>query len=517
MFHFKNLLISIRKSLFIFKLFFLFLILFISQTTYAQLVQDFRVNDDTGSTTQKNGKLGIDGNGNFIVVWKDGRLNYNSQDIFCQIFNSNFQRIGNNFKINSSHGASGMYPKIAVRKDGTFVICWNDTLVRLKIFNSNGTPISPEIIINNIQNLNGGGSLHSIACDTLGNFIVVWEKPIPNVGMNINIQRFDSLGNKIGNDIRVNEDTASNQHRNPHITIRRDGSFIITWEYIAGIAQNIYMQMFDKNGIKIGNNLKIFNDPNPMNQQTYPLISSDDSGRFCIAFSNYLFDYVNYDVICQLYNPNGTQFGVPITINGSSYDEAIATLYKRKNGDFIIGYQKEINLGYFPYCQRMNPNGNTNGTPYPLSNLQPGRKGYDDVAIINDKIISIWTDNRNSDVIDNWDVFCNIRSFLKPDSIITTINNIANSIPKEIKLFQNYPNPFNTMTNVKWQMTDVGNARIVIFDILGKEIEILVNERLHKGTYKVSFDGSNLSSGLYYYTLIIDGEKIDTKKLILLK
>ena len=97
------------------------------------------------------------------------------------------------------------------------------------------------------------------------------------------------------------------------------------------------------------------------------------------------------------------------------------------------------------------------------------------------------------------------------------INNITNETPVEYKLFQNYPNPFNSMTNVKWQMSKVGNAKIVVFDILGKEIATLVNEKLKQGTYNVKFDGSKLSTGIYFYRLITDGTIIDIKKLILLK
>ena len=480
------------------------------------------MNDDTGSTIQTSGKLGIDGQGNFVVVWRDYRLNHSNNDFYCQLFNSNAQRIGNNYRINSSLTTWGGYAKIAVRKNGSFAICWNDTLVRLKIYNRIGNPISPEITVNDIPNSNEFH--HSVSCDTLGNFIVVWEKPILNSGININFQRFDSLGNKIGNDVKVNEDTASNIHHKPSISIRSDGSFIIAWEkqYSSYYSDyySIYMQIFDKNGIKIGTNVRVFNRTDTMDQQTHPLISSDDSGRFCIGFTNYDFSVGDFDALSQMYNSNGTPNGGPIYIDISGYDEFFQTIFKRKNGDFIVGYHKEFSLG--PKCQRYNANGQLIGIPFLMSNqaLSSG-KYYDDVAIYNDRIISIWSDQRNGT---DGDIYCNIRSFQKPDSIITIINNISNSIPKEIKLFQNYPNPFNSKSkikisipeNEKWKMEN-GIVALKVYDILGKEVKTLINEKLKPGTYEVIFDGSNLSSGLFYYTLIEDGKRIDTKKLILLK
>ncbi|HEY5533639.1 MAG TPA: T9SS type A sorting domain-containing protein [Ignavibacteria bacterium] len=83
-------------------------------------------------------------------------------------------------------------------------------------------------------------------------------------------------------------------------------------------------------------------------------------------------------------------------------------------------------------------------------------------------------------------------------------------------LFQNYPNPFNAKSNIKYQISKISDVQIKIFDILGREIAILVNEKLNPGTYEVTFDGSNLPSGVYFYKLSA-GNFTETKKLTLLK
>ena len=103
---------------------------------------------------------------------------------------------------------------------------------------------------------------------------------------------------------------------------------------------------------------------------------------------------------------------------------------------------------------------------------------------------------------------------------IIGIQNISTEIPSAYSLEQNYPNPFNSMTNVKFQlksgMLNGGNAKIIVFDILGKEIKELVNEELSPGTYQVNFDGSNLTSGIYFYRMTA-GDFIETRKMILIK
>jgi hypothetical protein len=101
-----------------------------------------------------------------------------------------------------------------------------------------------------------------------------------------------------------------------------------------------------------------------------------------------------------------------------------------------------------------------------------------------------------------------------------TINQISNNkeqIAKDYKLYQNYPNPFNQCTIINVQCTIKSDVTLKIYDITGKEIATLINDKLHPGTYEVKFDGSNLSSGVYFYSLLVDGIRIDTKKMLMLK
>jgi hypothetical protein len=101
--------------------------------------------------------------------------------------------------------------------------------------------------------------------------------------------------------------------------------------------------------------------------------------------------------------------------------------------------------------------------------------------------------------------------------IVTGVNQIVISNPQDFKLFQNYPNPFNPNTSIKYQVSKSSDIKLIVYDIVGKEIKELVNENQSRGIYDVIFDGSNLSTGLYYYSLIVDGIRVDTKKIALIK
>jgi hypothetical protein len=83
-------------------------------------------------------------------------------------------------------------------------------------------------------------------------------------------------------------------------------------------------------------------------------------------------------------------------------------------------------------------------------------------------------------------------------------------------LYQNYPNPFNPSTSIKYQVESIKLIKLIVYDILGKEIVTLVNEKLSPGTYDVNFDGSNLPSGIYFYKLET-GNFSDIKRMVLIK
>jgi len=89
-------------------------------------------------------------------------------------------------------------------------------------------------------------------------------------------------------------------------------------------------------------------------------------------------------------------------------------------------------------------------------------------------------------------------------------------MPTSFKLFQNYPNPFNPTTNISYQLPTTSHVTLKVYDTLGRIVAELVNEEKSAGSYTVKFDGTKLSSGVYFYT-IKAGNFSDTKKLLLAK
>ncbi len=84
------------------------------------------------------------------------------------------------------------------------------------------------------------------------------------------------------------------------------------------------------------------------------------------------------------------------------------------------------------------------------------------------------------------------------------------------KLEQNYPNPFNPNTAISYNLSLSSFISLKVYDILGNEVATLVNEKQNPGTYTVDFDGSNYSSGIYFYKIETDNFFV-TKKMIMIK
>jgi hypothetical protein len=109
-----------------------------------------------------------------------------------------------------------------------------------------------------------------------------------------------------------------------------------------------------------------------------------------------------------------------------------------------------------------------------------------------------------------------IKSFWKnsasPDnSIIST-----DQTPFQYKITQNYPNPFNPTTSIRYQTGNTGYVTLKVYDALGNEVAVLVNENQSSGMHEAIFDGSNLSSGVYFYKLQA-GSFVETKKMLMIK
>ena len=137
---------------------------------------------------------------------------------------------------------------------------------------------------------------------------------------------------------------------------------------------------------------------------------------------------------------------------------------------------------------------------YLLSNhLSPGNRYYFRVKGMMESIETNWSQ---------------VKSFWYVNT--TDVKDDHDDMLEGYHLYQNYPNPFNPNTEIKYSVLNSSRVEVKVFDVLGNEIETLVNEEKPAGSYELTWNAANLPSGIYFYRLQA-GDFVQTKKMILLK
>ncbi|GBD92398.1 hypothetical protein BMS3Abin04_03133 [bacterium BMS3Abin04] len=237
-------------------------------------------------------------------------------------------------------------------------------------------------------------------------------------------------------------------------------------------------------------------------------------------------DYRNryyYDIYAQRYSSDGTALAGNFKVNddeGSAW-WASPSISADGNGNFVITWKDERNGNYHYdiYAQRYLNNGTTLGSNFRVTNTGEKMQFSPAVKLWNNRIYNTWTDNRAGGT--GFDIWANVLDWSDP----VGIKESGNELPAIFSLHQNYPNPFNPSTTIKYEIPSqnaVGTShdlsvRLIIYDILGREIVTLVNEQQKPGYYEVQFTSNNgqLTSGVYFYK-IQAGSYVEVKRMILL-
>ncbi|MBK7253844.1 MAG: T9SS type A sorting domain-containing protein [Ignavibacteria bacterium] len=146
--------------------------------------------------------------------------------------------------------------------------------------------------------------------------------------------------------------------------------------------------------------------------------------------------------------------------------------------------------------------------PKSISGAGSGNQGDNlGLTYTNNKLWPVWMDDYTG-VYQIWTAPIDLNS--------VSISQISSNVPGDFRLEQNYPNPFNPVTNLEFGISELGFVSLKVYDLLGKEVSVLVNEKLSPGIYKSTFNGSNFASGVYFYKLEADNF-VQTKRMVLLK
>jgi hypothetical protein len=111
-------------------------------------------------------------------------------------------------------------------------------------------------------------------------------------------------------------------------------------------------------------------------------------------------------------------------------------------------------------------------------------------------------------------IICNLEVTTDPSN-----NTDEEKIINNFQLKQNYPNPFNSITSINYSInsSQSESVKLIIYDLLGKKIDVLIDKMQSSGNYEIIFNGNDYPSGIYFYKLLIGNSFSDTKKMVFLK
>jgi len=340
---------------------------------------------------------------------------------------------------------------------------------------------------------------------------VVWEDRRDG-NPEIYYKRSTDAGISWGLDIRLTDYTYSSE--SPSVAVSGSVVHVVWQDYRNGNTEIYYKRSTDA-GISWGTDTQLTNNTSGSN---YPSVTVSGSVVHVVWFDD---RDGNTEIYYKRSTDGGVSWGTDIRLTNNtagSYSPSVAVSglvvhviwEDTRDGNMEIYYKRSPDEGVsWGADTRM-----TNNTAMSFS---------PSVAVSGSVVHVVWTDDRDG----------NAEIYYKRDPTGNVgIENISTEIPSAYSLSQNYPNPFNPTTKIKFDVApslsfplakqirgafSSGNPVLLkVYDIMGREVQTLVNETLKPGTYETAFDGSTLTSGVYFYKLVIEGFT-ETKRMLMIK
>jgi hypothetical protein len=325
---------------------------------------EFQVNTFTNGS-QDDLSIAIDADGDFVITWESYGQDGSGNGIYAQRYNVAGVRLGSEFQVNTTTNSSQNDASIAIDADGDFVIAWESygqdgsgNGIYAQRYNAAGVRLGSEFQVNTTTNNDQRES--SIAIDTDGDFVIVWEGyGQDGDGNGIYAQRYNAAGVRLGSEFRVNT-TLSFDQSNASIAIDADGDFVIVWESFGqdGDGYGIYAQRYSAAGIRIGSEFQVNTFTN--SRQNNASIAIDADGDFVIAWQSFGQDGDSYGIYAQRYNAAGVKIGSEFRVNTTTNSNQNApSIAIDADGDFVIAWESrgQDGSGDGIYAQRYNAAG----------------------------------------------------------------------------------------------------------------------------------------------------------------
>jgi len=477
-----------------------FLVLFImalTANTFAQWQPDVRLtNNPFNSYVSYNNARNIASNGsNVYVSWADNR-DLGSNEIYFKRSTDEGINWGTDTRI-TNDSLDSFYPSIAVTGSNIHLV-WqnnhfgnNDEIYYKRSTDGGATWDADKRLTNN------SSTSYNASIAAIGSVMSVVWRDNRDGNEEIYYKRSSDVGVTFSSDIRLTNSIGSSADP----TLTASGSVLhLAWSDERNGNFEIYYKQSTDQGLTWGLDTRITNN----SAGSYkPSISVSGSA---IALAWYDTRDANDEIYFKLSTNDGVTWGSDSRLTNNTFSSKWPSV--SISGPVVnIVWQDNRDGNTEIYNKRSLDGGTSFGVDLRLTNATLASE-LPSVAVSGSNVHVVWQDQRDG----------NLEIYYKrdPNGNIVAINNINTSITNAYSLSQNYPNPFNPSTRIKFALPKTSFAKLVIYDMLGKELETLISEQLNAGTYEADWSAEKFSSGVYFYKLLTE-EFVEIKKMVLMK
>jgi hypothetical protein len=455
-------------------------------------------------------RIALDQNKNLHVVWRTVDPGTNVDNILHALLDSSGGVIHAPRSIISP--LFGYSPRITTSSYTSFVV-WESSSASMSTYIEGGMKsITADDTLSVVDRLNDpySDAVRSdpdVASIDDSTFIAVWCGQGSASGQNDGVyaQIITSSHRRIGTNINVSDDLSFADRRGGTKVAGNQlfNECLVVWRQVTAGKNTIWGRLIDFHGTPLDSSFLVSDGPQ-LSDVWDVAVGTSASGEFMVVWSESI--DTTWNIKMRTFLADGTaidsvrQLGVAGSIYPSvdisvGTDGRIVVVWEQWNGS----YSRLV-------AQRFLSDGVAIGGPFQLSPRSDTLgQIYPAVLLLDDKIFTAW------EGIDT--LWMNVLDFNNPQVSVDDPTPIA---PGLFSLSQNYPNPFNSATTIHFYLHKQSDITLRVYDVLGREVVVLLDETRQVGSHAVSFDVSNLPSGVYFYRLQA-GNSGETKNMMLMR
>jgi hypothetical protein len=380
--------------------------------------EDFLITSDFSFSDQNNPAVAVGLGGKFAVVWVD-RRNGNG-DIFCQLYDSTFIPTGDNFRINDDDIAAWQFePDLSSDWYGNYFAVWKDyrngaypfdpDIYYQKLDSTGFVGINRNITI---EPPDSSHQSPAVGAAGWGKAIVAWTD-LRYRNWDVFVQPLDNNGNPLGVNIMVNDDYSTSPQHEPEVALSPEGWFVVVWYDGRNGDDDIYLQKFDSAGNPVGENI-IVNHGTIATKQKFPSAAISGNGIIYIVWTDWRYgNYpANSDIFCQRFDSDLNRLGANFIINqdGTSASQRDPKVAADRMGNACIVWSDSAGGDWNVVGQMIEYSGCLRDNNFRVNSEKSGKQLLPDVAIDGYDLYLVWADNRNGD----YDIYGRIIRYNNP-------------------------------------------------------------------------------------------------------